>query len=85
MARNGKSVAPIFSPFTILKSTWTAGARNLAQLGEDYGGGLYEAEIEYLTNQEWAQTAQDILWRRSKLGLHVAPETAQRLAARLAR
>jgi glycerol-3-phosphate dehydrogenase len=61
-----------------------AGASNLAQLGEDYGGGLYEAEINYLTSQEWAQTAEDILWRRSKLGLHVAPETATRLAARLA-
>ncbi len=48
-------------------------------------GALHEAEIDYLTSQEWAQTAQDILWRRSMLGLHVAPETAQRLAARLAR
>jgi glycerol-3-phosphate dehydrogenase len=62
-----------------------AGASNLAQLGEDYGSGLYEAEIDYLTSQEWAQTAEDILWRRSKLGLHVAPETARRLTARLAR
>jgi len=60
-----------------------AGAHSLTQLGEDYGGGLYEAEINYLTNQEWAQTAQDILWRRSKLGLHVSAETAGRLAARL--
>ena len=62
-----------------------AGARNLAELGEDFGGGLYEAEIEYLTDQEWAQTAEDILWRRSKLGLHVGDTTARRLSARLAR
>ncbi len=60
-----------------------AGARNLTQLGEDYGGGLYDAEIDYLTTQEWAQTAEDVLWRRSKLGLHVAPETAKRLAEKL--
>lgn len=60
-----------------------AGASGVTQLGEDYGGGLYEAEIDYLTNQEWAQTAEDILWRRSKLGLHVSDETAKRLAARL--
>ena len=62
-----------------------AGARSLTQLGEDYGGGLYEAEIDYLISQEWAQTAEDILWRRSKLGLHVGAETARRLAERLAR
>jgi glycerol-3-phosphate dehydrogenase len=60
-----------------------AGARSLTQLGEDYGGGLYDAEIDYLTSQEWARTAEDILWRRSKLGLHVAPETARRLAEKL--
>ncbi len=61
-----------------------AGATSLAQLGEDYGSGLYEAEIDYLTRQEWAQTAEDILWRRSKLGLHVADATVRRLTARLA-
>ena len=62
-----------------------AGACSLTELGEDFGGGLYEAEIEYLISQEWAQTAEDILWRRSKLGLHVSPATAQRLSERLAR
>ena len=60
-----------------------AGARSLADLGEDFGGGLFEAEISYLVDQEWAQTAEDILWRRSKLGLHVAEATATRLAAYL--
>ena len=62
-----------------------AGARSLADLGEDFGDGLFEAEINYLVDQEWAQTAEDILWRRSKLGLHVSAETARRLAARLTR
>ena len=62
-----------------------AGARSLAELGEDFGDGLFEAEINYLVDQEWAQTAEDILWRRSKLGLHVSAETARRLAARLTR
>jgi len=62
-----------------------SGARSLNELGEDLGGGMYGAEIEYLIGQEWARTAEDILWRRSKLGLHVSPETAQRLAERLAR
>ncbi len=54
-------------------------ARGLADLGEDLGGGLYEAEVDYLMDQEWALRAEDILWRRSKLGLHVSAETTARL------
>jgi glycerol-3-phosphate dehydrogenase len=60
-----------------------AGAHSLEELGEDFGDGLFEAEIAYLVSQEWAQTAEDILWRRSKLGLHVSAETAKRLAVSL--
>ncbi|MEO1397310.1 MAG: glycerol-3-phosphate dehydrogenase [Pseudomonadota bacterium] len=44
-------------------------ANTLEQLGEDFGNGLYEVEVRYLMVQEWAQTADDIIWRRSKLGL----------------
>ncbi len=62
-----------------------AGARSVAELGEDFGGGLFEAEISYLISQEWSQTADDILWRRSKLGLHVGVETVRRLEKRLER
>lgn len=58
-------------------------AASLADLGEDYGGGLSEREVAYLVANEYARTAEDILWRRSKLGLHVPAETADRLAARL--
>ncbi|WP_010126622.1 glycerol-3-phosphate dehydrogenase, partial [Sphingomonas sp. KC8] len=60
-------------------------AGSLADLGEDVGGGLSEREVAYLVAEEFARTAEDILWRRSKLGLHVPPDTAQRLTARLAR
>ena len=60
-----------------------AGARSVNELGEDFGGGLYDAEIDYLISQEWAQTAQDILWRRSKLGLHAEEATVRRLTAKL--
>ncbi len=60
-----------------------AGARCLEELGEDSGDGLYEAEIVYLVGQEWARTAEDVLRRRSKLGLHVSAQTAKRLARRL--
>src|SRR5260370_34631734 len=34
-------------------------------LGEDYGAGLSERELRYLVEREWAQTAEDVLWRRS--------------------
>jgi glycerol-3-phosphate dehydrogenase len=47
-------------------------------LGEDFGHGLTAAEVDYLIEHEWARTAEDILWRRTKLGLHFkAEETAQ--------
>ena len=54
-------------------------ATHIAHLGRDFGGGLYEAEVEYLRVVEWARNADDILWRRSKLGLHVSPETVAAL------
>ena len=57
------------------------GAGALKDLGEHLGDGLYEAEADYLVRHEWAMTEEDILWRRSKLGLHVGDETKQRLRA----
>jgi glycerol-3-phosphate dehydrogenase len=56
-------------------------ATTLDALGTDFGGGLTRAEVDYLVAEEWARTAEDILWRRSKLGLHAPPGTADRLAA----
>ncbi len=61
------------------------GARGLRDLGEPLGDGLYEAEVDYLIRKEWARTAEDILFRRSKLGLHVSDETAAHLRAWLGR
>ena len=60
-----------------------AGAKRLEDLGEDLGGGLTEAELAYLVDREFARSAEDILWRRSKLGLKVPEGTAERLSARL--
>ena len=48
-------------------------------MGEDFGGGLTQAEVLYLVRHEWARTSEDILWRRSRLGLHVPEGTAQRV------
>lgn len=44
-------------------------ARELADLGRDFGAGLTAAEVGYLVNEEWATSAEDILWRRTRLGL----------------
>jgi glycerol-3-phosphate dehydrogenase len=52
------------------------GCASMADLGRDYGAGLHQREVAYLRAEEWAETAEDILWRRSKLGLHVPEGTA---------
>jgi glycerol-3-phosphate dehydrogenase len=44
-------------------------ARSNAELGQHFGADLYEAEVRYLVEHEWAVTSQDILWRRTKRGL----------------
>lgn len=49
----------------------TQGSDDLGQL---IVPGLYESEVRYLMENEWARTADDILWRRTKLGLHLTPE-----------
>ncbi|MGE8599116.1 glycerol-3-phosphate dehydrogenase [Acinetobacter calcoaceticus] len=43
--------------------------KTLEQLGQDFSHGLFESEVQYLCENEWANTAEDILWRRTKLGL----------------
>ncbi|WP_447752159.1 glycerol-3-phosphate dehydrogenase [Pseudomonas nicosulfuronedens] len=55
------------------------GAHNLSELGEHLGAGLYAREVEYLVHQEWARDAEDILWRRTKLGLFLNAQQKQRL------
>ncbi|THD50020.1 MAG: glycerol-3-phosphate dehydrogenase [Bradyrhizobium sp.] len=55
------------------------GARERAVLGRDFGAGLSEAEVRYLVDQEFACEANDILWRRSKLGLRLNPNEAAAL------
>ncbi len=55
------------------------GARGLKDLGQHLGDGVYEAEVIYLLHYEFARTAEDILWRRSKLGMHVSKDTIKAL------
>jgi glycerol-3-phosphate dehydrogenase len=60
------------------------GARSIDDLGEDLGGGLHAAEVDYLVANEWARTADDILWRRTKIGLHTGAATRAKLEERIA-
>jgi glycerol-3-phosphate dehydrogenase len=55
-------------------------ARGLPDLGMDFGAGLTAAEIDFLVREEWAETGEDILWRRSKLGLHLCDAARARVA-----
>lgn len=48
-----------------------AGAHGLQDLGDDLGAGLYGREVHYLVENEWAKDASDVLWRRTKRGLHM--------------
>ncbi len=55
-------------------------AETPADLGEDFGAGLTEREVEYLIAKEWARTLDDIIWRRSKLGLKLGERDIKALS-----
>jgi len=55
-------------------------ARALQDLGPCLGADLTGAEVRYLMEREWAQTEEDVLWRRTKLGLRFSPDERERLA-----
>lgn len=59
-------------------------AQSLDDLGTHFGNGLYAREVDYLREQEWAQTTEDILWRRTKCGLGADPDINDRLEEYLA-
>ncbi|WP_332685472.1 glycerol-3-phosphate dehydrogenase [Bosea sp. (in: a-proteobacteria)] len=65
------------------------GAREMGDLGRVFGADLTEREVAWLMAQEWALTAEDVLFRRSKLGLRFSPEQRRALddymAAQMAR
>jgi glycerol-3-phosphate dehydrogenase len=59
------------------------GASGPNAMGAEYGAGFTERELDWLVRHEWARTAEDVLWRRSKLGLHMPQDGQRRLAERL--
>ncbi len=56
-------------------------ARSAADLGRNFGAGLSEREVSYLMREEWAYNADDVLWRRSKLGLRLSGDDRRALDA----
>ncbi|OGA32532.1 MAG: glycerol-3-phosphate dehydrogenase [Betaproteobacteria bacterium RIFCSPLOWO2_12_FULL_64_23] len=59
-------------------------AKTQGDLGENFGGGLCERELAYLIEHEWAASAEDVLWRRTKCGLHMSAAQRGRVAERMA-
>jgi glycerol-3-phosphate dehydrogenase len=68
--RHGSTAADILSD-----------AETMGDLGQHIGENLYEREIDYFKRREWALTAEDILWRRTKVGLHLDPADREKAAA----
>lgn len=61
------------------------GVKSRADMGESFGGGLTRLEVDYLVREEWARSAEDVLWRHTKCGLAATPEDVLRLRAYLGR
>jgi glycerol-3-phosphate dehydrogenase len=59
--------------------TFMGHATQASQLGRHYGDGIYEAELVYSIHYEFTRTAEDYLWRRTKMGLHASPQTVEKL------
>ncbi|WP_230280728.1 glycerol-3-phosphate dehydrogenase [Croceicoccus sp. Ery15] len=62
-----------------LARTIPGDAHSLSDCGEHFGHGLTEREVRYLIEREWARDADDILWRRSKLGLRMTDVQKQKI------
>jgi glycerol-3-phosphate dehydrogenase len=77
---DGALVRRLTRAYGTLMPAVLAGATSVAELGEHFGATLYAREVDYLMAREWARTADDVLWRRSKLGLRVSAEDKARLA-----
>lgn len=57
--------------------------KSLEDMGHHFGANLFDAEVEYLVNHEWARNAEDILWRRTKLGLRLSKADIEHLQQHL--
>jgi glycerol-3-phosphate dehydrogenase len=78
-----RNVRRIFRAYGTEAESILSGARFAQDMGKSFGV-LTEREIAYLVDKEWARTAEDILWRRSKLGLHLSKDEQEALGQHLA-
>ncbi|MGE3833116.1 MAG: glycerol-3-phosphate dehydrogenase [Parvibaculaceae bacterium] len=58
-----------------------ADASKMDDLGQCFGADLYRREVDFLMDTEWAWTAEDVIWRRTKIGLRLSPAEIEALAA----
>jgi glycerol-3-phosphate dehydrogenase len=65
-----------------IPGAWTAGA--VLPVGREVGDWLSDDDLRWFVEHEWAKTVEDVLWRRTKLGLHMRPGEAARISARMA-
>jgi glycerol-3-phosphate dehydrogenase len=70
----------VFSRHGTTADAVAGNAATAADLGRHFGGGLYQIEVEYLAQHEWASTADDVLWRRTKTGLAMTPAEREEFA-----
>jgi len=70
----------LFSAYGSRVAEILGAAKSRDDLGQRFGEALTEAEVRYLMTKEWARFAEDILWRRTKLGLTMPAEDRERLA-----
>ena len=68
---DGATVLRLAHAYGTRLDTLLDGAGSEAALGQSFGAGLFEAELRYLVRHEWARTGDDVLWRRTKLGLRL--------------
>lgn len=67
--------------YGLMAQSFLTNATSVNSLGEHFGANLYQVEIDYLIEQEWACSADDILWRRTKLGLFITPDQIKKVEA----
>ncbi len=62
-------------------NAWTMmeSATSTKDMGQSFGGSLTECEVKYLIQHEWAESAEDIVWRRSKLGICLSDQEIMKL------
>lgn len=69
-----------FASYGTRTELFLAPCQKMADLGYHFGNGLYQVEVDYLVQKEWARSCEDIVWRRTKLGLHFDSTNTKALA-----